>query len=372
MNKIYKLFVVMLLVCFTFFVVSCTKDPENQPEEKPVVDTIKVLEYQESLYYGDTFDENSVKVQVSFKDGTTKDYSGEDLNFDYTYLNTNMIGEQTVTVRIIPLNVTTDITVEVQRKVIKILMIANSFGDDTIQWVHEIAEELGYDFTITNLYIGGCTLETHLANLQGNKPAYEYRVYNKSTKQWSTKYNYSISKALLSDDWDFVSLQQGSWASGLADTYLTINTIMDGVLAVKSDVEFLWNMTWAYQADSGHASFHVYNHDQMTMYNAIINAVKTHVITNSKFKYIVPNGTAVQNARTSYLKDTLCRDVYCHLTLDVGRYIAGLTMVATVTGADIANINYAPVGVDALSKAVAIESVKNALANPYNVTDSKY
>lgn len=371
MKRLYKLFMVLLMVCFSFTIVAC-KEPQQQEEPKPVVDTVEVTGYEESVYFSDSFDESNIEVEVTFKDGTSKKYGTSDLEFDYTYFDSSSLGEQTVTVKVVPLDVTEDITVEVVRKVVKVLMISNSFGDDTIQWVHEIAYELGYDFTITNLYIGGCTLDTHLANLQQNKGAYEYRTYSKKTNQWSSKSGVSIKKALESEDWDYVSLQQGSWASGKEEEFVPLGRLMDGILEIKSDTKFIWNMTWAYQKDSNHASFYLYNYNQMEMYNAIVNCVKTKVLTDDRFLMVVPNGTAVQNARTSFLGDTLCRDQYCHLTYDLGRYIAGLTMVATVTGVDITNIKYAPTGVEALGKAAAIESVKNALLNPYSVTNSKY
>ena len=149
------------------------------------------------------------------------------------------------------------------------------------------------------------------------------------------------------------------------------NGQINRVLQLKGDVEFLWNMTWAYQQDSGHANFNLYNHDQMTMYNAILNAVQTKVVPNERFKYIIPNGTAVQNARTSVVGDTLCRDVYCHLTYDFGRYIAGLTIVGTVADVDLRDVNYSP-NLDLLYKNIAIESAVNALANPFAITPSSY
>ena len=227
------------------------------------------------------------------------------------------------------------------------------------------------EFTIANLYIGGCILSTHLQNLIDDEPAYEYLSYNKTTHKW-TKYPYtSIKQGLQKEDWDYVVLQQGSYESGRANSYSTIDTIMDKVLEIKSDVQFLWNMTWAYQQNSGHANFGIYGNDQMTMYNGILNAVQTKVVPNERIKMIIPNGTAVQNARTSFYGDNFCRDVYCHLTYEFGRYIAGLTLVATITGADISEISYTP-GLDELQKAVAIESVLNALENPFEITQSKY
>ena len=192
-----------------------------------------------------------------------------------------------------------------------------------------------------------------------------------TTKQWDRKDYTSIADAMKMEDWDYISLQQGSYQSGKADTYNTIDAIMDRILELKSDVEFLWNMTWAYQSDSGHANFYMYDHDQMKMYNDIVNAVQTKVIPNERFKYIIPNGTAVQNARTSQLGDTLCRDVYCHLTLTLGRYIAGLTLVGTVADVDIREVTYSP-NITELEKIIAIESVYNALNEPYKVTESPY
>ena len=254
---------------------------------------------------------------------------------------------------------------------INILMIANSYGDDTVQWVHEIAENMGVDVNIANLYIGGCTLSTHLTNLNNNAGAYEFVTYNKNTKTWSRTPNTSIATALASRDWDYVSLQQGSHESGLANTYDIIDTIMDKVLALKNDVKFIWNMTWAYQQDSGHTNFGNYNNDQMTMYNAIVNAVITKILTNDRIEFVVPNGTAIQNARTSFVGDKLCRDPYCHLTEDFGRYIAGLTMFSKVTGLDITDITYSP-GLTDYRRSIAVESVKNAIANPFSITNSKY
>ena len=68
-----------------------------------------------------------------------------------------------------------------------------------------------------------------------------------------------------------------------------------------------------------------------------------------------------------------------HLDSGVGRYIAALTFMAALTGADISEVEWAPTNigedvrdVDAAARAVAIESVINALKNPYEVTQSQY
>ena len=70
-----------------------------------------------------------------------------------------------------------------------ILFIANSFADDTIQYMPNIAKELGYDLDLYNLFIGGCSIDTHIENLRNNNHLYELRVYNKEQDYWETEYN---------------------------------------------------------------------------------------------------------------------------------------------------------------------------------------
>ena len=70
--------------------------------------------------------------------------------------------------------------------VLRILTIGNSFSDDTMEYVYQIAKSAGIDkIELGNLYIGGCTLDTHVANAKGDKAAYEYRTNTRG--KWTTK-----------------------------------------------------------------------------------------------------------------------------------------------------------------------------------------
>ena len=125
-------------------------------------------------------------------------------------------------------------------------------------------------------------------------------------------------------------------------------------------------MTWAYQEDSTHAEFPKYYNSQTTMYNAILNTVQT------KVKYpVMPCGTAIQNARTSFLGDTLTRDGY-HLNEYIGRYIASLTVASMLLDDDLSTLTWVPSNVNGQQKTVAIESALNAVKTPYAVTKSAY
>jgi len=254
--------------------------------------------------------------------------------------------------------------------VLEILAIGNSFSVDALEYAYQIARDLGIkEIVLGNLYIGGCTLETHAANATGDLGKYTY--YFNDNGKWTSTGSYKISTALESRSWDYVSMQQGSPVSGVESTYNKDLTDLITYVQERSDAKLVWHMTWAYQQNSTHSAFPTYGKDQMTMYNAIVSAVQNKIVTNSDFDLIVPNGTAVQNSRTSLLGDTTTRDGY-HMSYDYGRYLTGLLFVKTVTGLSVDNIIYAPSGVDAQEKAIAIESVNNAFAKPFEVTQSAY
>ena len=253
---------------------------------------------------------------------------------------------------------------------LKVLTIGNSFSDDTMEYVYQIATDLGVEEVfLGNLYIGGCTLATHAANARSNMPMYEYRTNDSGL--WHTERIYSIKRALQSQNWDFVSLQQASGSSGMQDTYGDLEYLLTYVTAYAPTADIVWNMTWAYEQTSSHSEFHKYDNDQLTMYNRIVSAVQNCVLTYSVVKKVIPCGTAIQNARTSYVGDRLTRDGY-HLTLDLGRYIAGLTLVEALTGLEVKNVTFKPNGVSENYRKVAVDAVHKAVQNPFSVTNSLY
>lgn len=254
--------------------------------------------------------------------------------------------------------------------VLKILTIGNSFSDDSMEYVYQIAQSAGVKkLWLGNLYIGGCTLDTHAANAREDKAAYEYRTNQRGS--WSTTPSYKMSDAIRSEDWDYISLQQASGSSGMDRTYGQLAYLIDYVQSLCPDAKLVWNMTWAYQQDSTHGEFPKYNKDQTTMYRAILAAVEKRVRTKSEIFDVIPTGTAIQNARTSYIGDRLTRDGY-HLTYDFGRFVAGLTFVHKLTGLSVEGVEFMPAGVDKDMQKIAIEAATNAVKTPTEVTKSVY
>ena len=110
-------------------------------------------------------------------------------------------------------------------------------------------------------------------------------------------------------------------------------------------------------------SLKIKNEDIISKSNELIlkmrNALKD-------ISFVIPAGTAVQNARVP-LGDTLIGDDNVHLNA-LGDYVAGLTWFAKLTGMSIDNITYTP-NTDIANKLDTIKkAVKDAIANPYTVT----
>lgn len=254
---------------------------------------------------------------------------------------------------------------------IRILAIGNSFSDDSMWYLYNILEQAGYkSIKLGNLYIGGCTLETHAKNIESGAKAYTYRVNIDGT--WTNTDSFSPIDALKSDEWDYISLQQASGSSGIPSTYNPyLGTVVKEVKKCCPDAKLVWNMTWAYQGNSTHSEFSKYDKDQSKMYNAIVATVQSEIINRGDFEFVIPTGTAIQNLRTSLYGDNVTRDGY-HLAYDSGRLAAAMMWAKRISGCDLDKITWKPSSYIYTQKRYdAIkESVENAYAKPYSVTES--
>ena len=100
-------------------------------------------------------------------------------------------------------------------KVLKVLGIGNSFSVDTMNYLAMVAKAEGFkEVRLGNLYISGCKLETHALNAKDDLPAYKF--YTNFDGSWSSIEGVTLSYALKLEDWDIITMQQGSAKSGIA------------------------------------------------------------------------------------------------------------------------------------------------------------
>lgn len=264
-----------------------------------------------------------------------------------------------------PLVATIPVTVE--QGAIRILAIGNSFSQDAVeQYLYELGAAVGHDFIIGNMYIGGCDLDKHLANFQSDAGAYEYRKVVKGEKV--VRNSYKLSQALADESWDYISLQQASGKSGKYETYTALAELIAGIQTRCPQAKLMWHQTWAYASSSTHESFPDYDSDQMTMYNAIISASRQAMTNHTALNLLIPSGTAIQNARTSFLGDAFNRDGY-HLEITYGRYTAACTWFEMITGQNVVGNTYAPATIDPQVVKIAQNAAHYAVQKPDEVTD---
>ncbi len=279
---------------------------------------------------------------------------------------------------------------------VKILAIGNSFSNDTVlDYLPQMLKEAGVKhFKLGNLYHSGCSLQMHVSYTLGEQKAYQLYTRTEQDSKWkSTKKNAAtMEDALKEEQWDYISFQHGKSKTGVEDSYHPALDVLEYYVRRSQPQAALgWNFTWAAGKDCTRAAVKkYYDGDQMKMYDMSIAATKSQLLTDPEIRFVMPVGTAIQNARTSFLGDRLNRDGY-HLNKGIGRYIAALTWCCMLTKVDPDQIAYLPEtlvkdekdykleGLDmtnpglleALGK-VARESVRNAIAKPYEITQSQY
>ena len=222
----------------------------------------------------------------------------------------------------------------------KILSIGNSFSEDAQRWLHSLGEQNGVCIDCANLYIGGCSLETHHINNRENNAFYDYQVNGNETQE-----KISIADALARDSWDIVTLQQVSNFSGMPETYEPY--LADLITMVKTalpDAEIMLHETWAYEIDTEHSGFANYNCNQQEMHRRIADTVN---LFAKKYNLrIIPTGDFIQKLREEVTEFdypnggiSLCRDGY-HLTLDIGRFAASALWFVTLTEKNITTADF--------------------------------
>ena len=209
----------------------------------------------------------------------------------------------------------------------RILAIGNSFSQDATRYLHQIARTDGQKLSVVSLYYGGCTLDRHYRYMLSEENAYEL-VYNGH----STGFFISMKQALLSREWDVITIQQASGLSFDADSYYPyINALVDYVRQCAPKVKIVVHQTWAYEQGSAKLAAVGYT-DHKNMFTDIQKAYKL-AAEKIGADGTIPSGRLFQNMLDIGF-ETVHRDTF-HATLGAGRYALGLLWYRMLTGADV-------------------------------------
>ena len=229
-------------------------------------------------------------------------------------------------------------------KSIKILAIGNSFSNNALKFLPILAKELGIEeIVVGKLYVGGCTVDGHWNRAQSGA---DYETFQVNTGDgWVSQTSKTLKYALQFADWDIITMQQGSPVSGVPSSLGNLQNLIDFVNTNKTNpnAKLYWHMTWAYSQFTEHSGFANYNNDQLTMYNAIVDTVKTCILTNDSFAGVIPAGTAVQNYRGKDTNNKVAESEY--ITMGDGYHLknysevlTAMTWLKTLTGLSLDSI----------------------------------
>jgi hypothetical protein len=129
-------------------------------------------------------------------------------------------------------------------KVLRLLVIGNSFSRNATLYLPQLANEGGYRLIIEKAEISGGPLKTHWN-------AVETSEMNENDPK-GKPYNGKSLKTLLSENvWDIVTMQQGSVVSADADTYNPyITNLYNFIRKLQPHAEIVIHQTWAYRKDA--------------------------------------------------------------------------------------------------------------------------
>lgn len=293
-----------------------------------------------------------------------------------------------------------------EAKTLKVLTIGHSLAVDAGHMLALVADAEGYEgMVVGTLYYSGCSLSKHVKFLSENSK--EYNLYLSSTEKPNEiptiLENVTMGSAVAYDYWDIIVLQGGVFEIADDESFKNgnIQTIQSFVNENKQnpDAVFAWHMPWATPTDNElrdmypypekngyYTNYEKFDDNRTLFYNGITGCVKNNILTDATFEILIPSGTAIENALSSYLTEKDLHRDYAHAT-DLGRVIASYTWYCSLVGIeklDEIKLDKIPMNfakslkipadhiLTDMEKAIILESVNNALANPLEMTQSQY
>lgn len=256
-------------------------------------------------------------------------------------------------------------------KSLRVLCVGNSFARNATKVLYQIAQAHGVqEIVLGILYIGGCTVETHWMNAQSGAAKYQY--YKNTIGAWELKENVTFNYGLQDEAWDVITITQGEGKYGIPQSYDGCLEELIGHLntyKTNPDAQIAFHMTWAFPKDSTITRFQLYANNQDVMFKCIADTARDRIMTMDEVDFLLPSGSAIQNART-VMGDVFSASDRFHLGA-LGEYVAGYTWFTYLTGQSIDELKYIDdsVGSSEVYRQAILDAVNATFRDPYTVTD---
>ena len=207
----------------------------------------------------------------------------------------------------------------------KVLAIGNSFSQDAMRYLHNVAKADDVELKTVNLFIGGCPLSRHYANMNNDAADYDFEFNGERTG-----IKVSIKQALQSDMWDVVTMQQVSSQSNDYETYQPYLDALDKYVTLHAPkAKHMIHQTWAYEQGSYRLCTEKGYKEQADMFSDIKNAYSKAAKAIGKVQ-IIPSGETLQELIKAGV-EKVHRDTF-HADLGIGRYAIALAWYEILTG----------------------------------------
>ena len=234
-----------------------------------------------------------------------------------------------------------------ENKTVKVLMVGNSYAQDTMTYAHEIAKADGINMVCGVLYYGGCTIKQHVEFIKGNEAVYTYFKNGGTDRTQATFFD-----VLYDEDWDYVTIQTGKGEQGLKETFYPylpwlIALVENRLPSVEIGLFESWAVPKCYEG-TGNSRLSHYNDNSQQMYESIISTFKDLKQENG-VNFVVPSAEAFYRmdqtdiCDNSVFETSFFRDNTAHAN-EKGRYMLGLTMYKAITGRTVEGNGFVPMG----------------------------
>lgn len=196
-------------------------------------------------------------------------------------------------------------------KALSVLVIGNSYSRDAFSYVPSIIEELCPDINLNFkiLYMGGVTLNTHWTYIKDNNPLLYLDEYDSYEKVWRTWEYVSGLDVISSYSWDLIVFQEGGNKGRYFSNFKeTINSLLSCCQYYQWCAKYAFMMNPTHPL--GNSSLGDIGSDNE--WNLIVTSAKE-VLSKTGVDFLIPCGTAIQNARRTYMD---AYGTYGHLSYD--------------------------------------------------------
>jgi hypothetical protein len=143
-----------------------------------------------------------------------------------------------------------------ENRPLRVLMVGNSYSLSVMKELPEIvAAQDKHALDITNMYIGGCSLERHVENWDRAKREADFRPYRISRfvsgRGRLEEFDGNMPEVLDVPAYDLVTLQQCSHQGFRRESWEPYGDLLaERIRAVMPEVRFAVHQTWSYRSDA--------------------------------------------------------------------------------------------------------------------------